>query len=124
MSADHIHFFLNLRSQIKLYHWQTFQYARHKATDSVLEEIDDVTDSFVEIYFGKYGRSKLSNKYASVILKNMSDKEATIFVKSCITYLIEDVTASLDAKKDTDLLNLRDELIGHLNQLLYLFTLH
>ena len=39
-------------------------------------------------------------------------------------YLIEDVTASLDAKKDTDLLSLRDELIGHLNQLLYLFTLH
>jgi hypothetical protein len=124
MSADHIHFFLNLRSQIKLYHWQTFQYARHKATDSVLEEIDDVTDSFVEIYFGKHGRTKLSNKYTTVTLKNMSDKEATAFVKSCITYLIEDVTASLDAKKDTDLLSLRDELIGHLNQLLYLFTLH
>ena len=124
MSADHIHFFLTLRSQIKLYHWQTFQYARHRATDSVLEEIDDVTDSFVEIYFGKYGRSKLSNKYASMTLKNMTDKEAISFVKKSIQYVIEDVTASLDAKKDTDLLNLRDELLGHLNQLLYLFTLH
>ena len=36
MSADHIHFFLQMRDQIKLYHWQTRVYARHIATDTIL----------------------------------------------------------------------------------------
>ena len=33
MAAEQIHFFLHLRDQIKLYHWQTRVYARHIATD-------------------------------------------------------------------------------------------
>ena len=34
MSADHIHFFLQLRDQIKLYHWQTRVYARRNHKES------------------------------------------------------------------------------------------
>jgi hypothetical protein len=49
MSADHIHFFLNLRDHIKLYHWQTSSFARHRATDDVLKSLDDHIDLFVEI---------------------------------------------------------------------------
>jgi hypothetical protein len=30
----------------------------------------------------------------------------------------------LDASKDSDLLNIRDEMLGHLNQFTYLLTLH
>jgi hypothetical protein len=38
MSAEQIHFFLHLRDQIKLYHWQTRVYSRHIATDKIVEE--------------------------------------------------------------------------------------
>ena len=124
MSADQIHFFLNLRNQIKLYHWQTRVYARHMATDKILESIEKTIDSFVEIYIGKYGRPKLSGKNSVITLHNLTEAGATRLVNAAIKHLQGPLTKSLKAAADSDLINLRDELIGDLNQLLYLFTLH
>jgi hypothetical protein len=123
MSADHVHFFLHLRDQIKLYHWQTRIYARHIATDKVLEKLDKNIDSFVEIYIGKYGRPKLNGKNATITLQNISEAGATRLIKSSIKYLQTSLTKSIQPATDSDLLNIRDEIMGDLNQLLYLFTL-
>lgn len=123
MSSDHIHFFLQLRNQIKLYHWQTRIYARHIATDKILEQLDETMDSFVEIYLGKYGRSKLTGKNASFTLHNLTEAGAVRLLQSSVKYLQGALTKSLHQERDTDLLNLRDEMIGQLHQLLYLFSL-
>ncbi len=123
MSAEQIHFFLHLRDQIKLYHWQTRVYSRHIATDKVLEKLDKSIDSYVEIYIGKYGRPKVSGKNASITLQNLSEAGAVRLVNSAIKYLQGPLTKSLKPAVDTDLMNIRDEVIGDLNQLLYLFTL-
>lgn len=123
MSADHIHFFLHLRNQLKLHHWQTRVYARHIATDKIIEELDKAIDSFVEVYLGKYGRSRLTGKNASITLHNLTEAGATRLIQSSIKYLQGSLTRSLK-EQDTDLINLRDEMIAHLNQLLYLFSLH
>lgn len=122
MSADQIHFFLHLRDQIKLYHWQTRVYSRHIATDKILEKLDEAIDSYVEVYSGKYGRSKVSGKNASITLHNLSEAGAVRLVNSAIKYLQGPLTKTLKAT-DTDLMNIRDEMISDLNQLLYLFTL-
>lgn len=123
MSAEHIHYFLQLQSQIKLYHWQTRVYARHVATDKTLEKISSSIDSFVEIYIGKYGRPKVTGKNAAITLHNLTEAGATRMVVAAIKYLQGPLTKSLKPSVDTDLINLRDELIADLNQLLYLFTL-
>ncbi len=123
MSSDHIHFFLQLRNQIKLYHWQTRIYARHIATDKILEELDGMIDSFVEVYLGKYGRTKLTGKNASFTLHNLTEAGAVRLLQSSVKYLQGTLTKSLHQERDTDLLNLRDEIIGQLHQLLYLFGL-
>ncbi len=123
MSAAHIHFFFHMREQVKLYHWQTHSYSRHKATDEVLEKLDTNIDQFVETFMGKYGRPRMTPKTATIRVANLTEVGATKFIKSCIQELQGPVTNSLDAKKDTDLLNLRDEMLGDLHQLLYLFTL-
>ena len=123
MSADHIHFFLNLRNQIKLHHWQTRIYARHIATDTMLEKLDKNIDAFVEVYIGKYNRPKLSGKNAVITLHNMTEPGISRLIHAAVRYLQGPVTKSLNAK-DTDLINLRDEMIADLHQLLYLFTLH
>ena len=123
MSSDHIHFFLQLRNQIKLHHWQTRIYARHIATDKILEEMDTVIDQFVEIYLGKYGRTRLTGKNATFTLHNLTEAGAVRTIQSSIKYIQGPLTKSLK-EHDTDLLNLRDELLGHLHQLLYLFGLH
>lgn len=123
MSAEHIHFFLQLRNQIKLYHWQTRVYARHIATDKILESLDKTIDSFVEIYIGKYGRPRITGKNASLALQNLTEAGATRLIHAAVRYMQGPLTRSLNPAADTDLINLRDELLGDLNQLLYLFTL-
>jgi len=123
MSADHIHFFLQLRNQIKLYHWQTRVYARHIATDQILEKLEKNIDSFVEIYIGKYGRPRLAGANAALTLQNLTEAGASRLIKAGIKYL-QGFSKSLRAGADSDLLNIRDEMVGDLNQLLYLFTLH
>jgi len=122
MSANAVQFFLIMRNQIKLYHWQTGMYSRHKGTDDVVKSLDDNIDKFVEVYMGKYGRPKMSSRNNVFTLKNLSEKNAVTFVKACIQELLEEVPRGLK-KTDTDLLNIRDEMLGDLNQLLYLFTL-
>jgi len=122
MSADQIHFFLHLRDQIKLYHWQTRVYSRHIATDNVLEKLEKSIDSYVEIYIGKYGRPKVNGKNASITLHNLTEAGAIRLVNAAVKYLQGPLTKTLKPA-DTDLMNVRDEIVADLNQLLYLFTL-
>ena len=122
MSAEHIHFFMNLRDQIKLYHWQTRVYARHIATDKILELLDKNIDSFVEVYIGKYGRPRMGGKNAAITLHNLTESGAVRLINAAVKYLEGPLTKSLKPV-DTDLMNIRDEIVADLNQLLYLFTL-
>lgn len=123
MSAQHIHFFFSMREQVKLYHWQTHLYGRHKATDDVIKSLDEHTDLFVEVYMGKYGRPNITRTTNTVQIKNMSEKSAVKFIKDCIAHITGPFTKSIKGT-DTDILNIKDEILGELNQLLYLFTLH
>ena len=123
MSADQIHFFLHLRDQIKLYHWQTRVYSRHIATDKILEKLDKSIDAYVEIYIGKYGRPRLVGKNATITLHNLSEAGAVRLVGAAIKYLQGPLMKSLKPVADSDLMNIKDEIVGDLNQLLYLFTL-
>jgi len=122
MSSDHIHFFLQLRNQIKLYHWQTRSYSRHIATDKILESLDKSIDSFVEIYMGKYGRSKVTGKNNSLVLHNITEAGAVRLIIASVKYLSGNLSKTLKPQ-DTDLFSIRDDIIADLNQLLYLFTL-
>jgi hypothetical protein len=122
MSAANIHFFFMLQTQIKLYHWQTRSYARHMATDKVLAALLEHIDAYVEIYIGKYGRPRLTKDEGTVVAHNMTEAGIVKFVKASIRYMENGLMKGLKST-DTDLMSLRDEMVGELNQLLYLFTL-
>ena len=123
MAAEDIHFFLNLRDNIKLYHWQTKSYARHIATDKVIDSLDKSIDQFVEVFIGKYGRKKLIGNNAIIKVHNLTDAGAAKLIQQSIKYLLGPLTKKLISNIDTDLMNIRDEIVADLNQLLYLFTL-
>lgn len=123
MSAKDVQFFFTMREQIKLYHWQTKVYSRHKATDNVIEALDASIDKYVEVYMGKYGRMKMNSSTGSISVKNLSEASVINFIKRCILCLNTDLVKKLK-ENDTDLVNIRDEMLAELNQLLYLFTLH
>lgn len=122
MSAQIIHFFFNMRDQLKLYHWQTAEFARHKASDDLIKELDELMDLYVEVYMGKYGRPKITPSTNTSTVRNLSEKAAEKYVKGCIEYLNGPLTKSLKGT-DTDLANIRDEMLTNLNKVLYLFTL-
>ena len=110
---------LTIRNQVKLYHWQTGSFARHKATDDLTAALDLSIDTFVEVYMGKYGRPAVSG---SIKLHNFSESAAKAFVSKERGFLEKDLPRKI-RKDDTDLLNIRDEILANLNKVLYLFTL-
>ena len=123
MSSKDVQFFFTMREQIKLFHWQTHSYPRHKATDAVIESLDASIDKYVEVFMGKYGRMKMTGQTSTIHVKNLSETSIVKFIKTCIAYLNKDLVAKL-REHDTDLVNIRDEMLAELNQLLYLFSLH
>jgi hypothetical protein len=123
MSADDVNFFFNMREQIKLYHWQTHSFAQHKATDDLLDSLDKVIDEYVEVYMGQYGRPKMGARNNTIQIQNLNEKSMVKFLRDCIAYLQGPLVKGLK-KTDTQLINLRDEMLGHLNQTMFLFTLH
>ena len=119
MSADILYHMLSLRNLMKVYHWQTKSFARHTASDGLTTKLDALIDQFAEVYIGKYGRPTFSGRNAELRLLNVSDRQAIDVVKESIKFLQHIPLA----KTDTELLNIRDEMVGDLNQTLYLFTL-
>jgi len=119
--ANIVHDFLEFSAQVKLYHWQTKIYARHVASDKLFGEINELIDKFVEIYIGKNGRPTLPTTQRALKLDNLSDEAMVTYLNKWIRYFQDKLPENLD-KKDTDLINIRDEMMGLLNNTLYLFT--
>ena len=116
-----ISFFLELSAIVKLYHWMTLKYSRHKASDKLFESISELSDKFIETYLGRYGRNK-KDFYENLTVKKLSDVEFSNYLKK-IAKILENDFAKVLLPSDTDLFNIRDELLGIINQTLYLFTL-
>jgi len=76
----------------------------------------------VEVYIGKYGRDEALGKALTLDLPGLDEKEVVKFLKEAIDWLSNRLPKVLKAG-DTDLLNIRDELLAAVNQALYLFTL-
>lgn len=117
--GDLVMHMLTIRNQIKLYHWQTKEFARHTATDALTTALDLNIDAFVESYMGRYGRPMVSG---SIKLHNFSESAAKSFVTKESKYLETELPKKI-GKNDTDLLNSRDTILAELTKVSYLFTL-
>jgi len=122
-SANIIPVLFRFRQQLHVYHWQTTSFARHKASDELLGSLTGFIDKFMEIFFGKYGRVAFPTE-VNIKIGNMSDEDGMRFLDEMINYYIEVLPTYLNPKTDTDLLNLRDEILGSTNQIKYLYSLH
>jgi hypothetical protein len=111
---------VQLQSQIKFFHWQTKIYAKHAALDRLFDAIVGNIDEFTETAMGKYGRISVDG--LSYTFVNVSDEAVVSVIDGAIDSCIK-LNDVLDTKVDMDLLNLRDELLGKLNQTKYLLTL-
>jgi len=122
MSENIIQFYMTLRNATKIYHWNTRSHPRHKATDQFIENIDKLTDRFVEVYIGRYGRDASMGKDWTLKLPGFTEKSIIKFFEEAREWLSNKLPKML-SEKDTDLLNIRDEILAEIHQTLYLFTL-
>jgi len=109
-----------LQNQVKYFHWQTKSYAQHQALGRVFDSITELIDTFVETLMGKYGRpSTKGQKFEMFDLEDVNIEEWT----GGVCDLLISFSDVLDDVQDTDLLNVRDEMLQEFNQLKYLLTL-
>ena len=111
-------FFFTLQLLNKIYHWNTSSFARHKATDEFNSSLQDIVDKFMEVFIGRYVIKPMVSdiKLNAEYLTDNGIKAYFIKSREFIQRLETMIT-------DTDLLNIRDELLAEINKTLYLFEL-
>lgn len=114
-----IQYFTGLLSQIKLFHWATMSYAKHKALDDLHATMSEHVDRIVESYMGRLKKQPLK--------KFTIETKATTDTSKMEAYLEteRDKIAALCKKWDAypDLQNIIDEMIAEMNKTLYLCRL-
>jgi len=113
---------MNFQQQMRILHWQTTSFARHNAYGGIYDSIDDLLDKFAEVCMGKYGRIELTDEISELKIKNMKDFSINSYLNEFCDFLVE-LTGEFDDEKDTDVLNIRDEILSEVNKLKYLLTL-
>jgi len=114
---------LEILHAIKLFHWRTTSYAIHKATCELHSTLSGNIDSFVEIMIGKNGvRIDMSSSKTMDLFSCSTPEQLKETVQQFKTELIA-MNSKMDVSINSDLLNIRDEMVGHVNQFLYLLTL-
>jgi len=113
---------LTILNQIKIFHWQTKSFAEHKSLDGAYEELGESIDEFIETYMGIFGRPYSSTESFVFSVENYQNDTLVPFVDEAIAYL-KSFDTDVEISGRTDLLNIRDEMLGSLNKLKYLLTL-
>ena len=125
-SLEIVRFFFELSNNIKLFHWQTTSYAAHKATDELYGVMQVLSDKFLEILQGKknkrvgFGYGKGDS--ASLMLMQLSHDKFIAYLQMCGGWLMDIQNKGVVTASDTDLLNIRDEMLGAIHQTLYLLS--
>jgi DNA-binding ferritin-like protein len=117
--------FFEMLLMIKLYHWKTHSYATHKATDELYSDLNGNMDKFMEVLLGKTGIRMNFMNQKTVSLVDLDSPEKLINkvneFKSYLVGLSSNKTMKL--MSNMDLLSIRDEILGNMNQFLYLLSL-
>ena len=116
--------FLEMLMMVKLFHWKTTSYATHKATDELYEKLNENIDEFIEILLGKTNsRINLTKNKKIRLIDLSSPNELKREVEKFKNYLVDlNKNSVMKKMSNTDLFNVRDTILGHLNQFLYLLS--
>lgn len=112
--------------QSKLLHWQCLLYGQHKALDELFNGLIDNGDTLVETVMGKYGRPTLVGEDLNIKLYNFADPkdgDLSKFMNDLYQCYRVDCRSYFDEEKDSEILNIIDEIIGLIDQTKYLISL-
>lgn len=113
--------FLEMMDTVKLYHWKTKSYSEHEASDKLHENLEGSTDKFIEVLQGKCRQriNLVNNRINLIDIQDSDSLNEKIFEYR--SFLI-DLDIFLNPKKDSDLMSIRDDILGSINQFLYFLS--
>jgi hypothetical protein len=114
--------FFNMILNIRLYHWSTTSHARHVASGALYDNLSNLSDEFIETYMGRYKRPEYKGPF-NIQVKQFNDSNIVDALREYIQFLKYETPKYLK-ESDTDLLNIRDEMLANINKTQYLFTLN
>jgi hypothetical protein len=116
--------FFEVLLMVKLFHWKTHSYPAHKATDELYSKLNSNIDSFIEILLGKSGtRTILTDHKTMRLLDFNSQDEFEREMKEFKNYLVAlNDNKAMQLMSNSDLYNIRDTILGDINQFLYLLS--
>jgi hypothetical protein len=113
--------FLQMLNTVKLFHWKTHNHSQHVATDTLYADLNTSIDNFVEIMLGKEGnRVNLTGQKSIPLLDYTNVNDFKREIENYKKFLINMNFVNLT--NNSDLLNIRDEILGLLNKFTYLLT--
>ncbi len=110
--------FFKHQLSIKVYHFQTKKYSSHKTCDEYLKKFRKNLDRFMEVAQGTYGKLETTN--VSITFDTLNDDTILGAIGNFIS-LFDDIIKK-HFTNNTDLTNIRDEILGDANQFRYLLT--
>jgi hypothetical protein len=121
MKEELIQKLVQIQLQWKFLHWQTYGDAKHKTYGKLYDNLGPLIDDFVEAMMGKYGRPEFQPEFG-LMFQDISSISIQNFMDGITDFLIG-FSDQLDSRIDSDLLNLRDEMLLLINKSKFLLTL-
>lgn len=112
---------IEFKEQLKINHWQVKSYAQHKAFDDTYDSLNGQLDTLVEAISGKYGRFVIGDNN-TIKLINIDENSIVDSINKLQEYLVI-IFPNFFVSKDTEIFNIRDEILQTLDKLKYLLTL-
>lgn len=112
---------VQIQNQFRFLHWQTTADAKHRAYGDIYDTLGELLDDFAEACMGKHGRFEFGEEF-SIVFQDINVLNLQDFVDGITDFLIS-FNDVFDNTMDSDLLNLRDEMLLKINKLKYLLTL-
>ncbi len=109
---------LGLQNQLRMLHWGTNSYAEHKALGKAYEALDPLIDTFIETWMGVNGKELGSPK---LDLRPYKPGSANVLLDQAVDFFTNEMHSVVSG--NSDLSNIRDEMLGVVNQTKYLLTL-
>ena len=121
-------YMLQMLMTVKLYHWNTLSFSVHKATDGLYGDLNTLIDQFVEVLLGKHNNISDSQRHDILNINSLklhTYKDNGKFKKELEEYkkFLMNLDKHFNKGDNSDLLNIRDEILATLNKMSYLLTL-
>lgn len=121
-------YMLQMLMTVKLYHWNTLSFSVHKATDGLYGDLNTLIDQFVEVLLGKHANISESQRHDILNINSLklhTYKDNGKFKKELEEYkkFLMNLDKHFNKGDNSDLLNIRDEILATLNKMSYLLTL-